>query len=203
MRVSKKFIVWFLISLFFLGLFALVLWLDLRRQSPSFTIADISVPISNKNLQHPKIYLSLETKNPNNVYSITDDYTVVTVSYAKHILGKTDIVIGHQLKNKETPVSFQVEADVNQWRGLVKAISNSSGKSIVMLKVEIKTGIRYHNLGHTSKQHELKFEGEIKIGSDGKILGKKKKKVKLCKGSCKKVEASYQEESTERYSVLT
>uniref|UniRef100_A0A803M238 FAD-binding PCMH-type domain-containing protein n=1 Tax=Chenopodium quinoa TaxID=63459 RepID=A0A803M238_CHEQI len=139
------------------GIVALALWLDLRHQAPSFTIVNVSVPTSNgRSPQHTDIYIDLDVNNQNNAYSITYDYSVLTVKYAQRTLGETDIVINHQPKNKKTSVTCQVIVDDQQQDVLVRAISKSSGEA--MLMVELKTGIRYHNLGHTSKQHNLKYQ---------------------------------------------
>ncbi|KMT04019.1 hypothetical protein BVRB_8g187220 [Beta vulgaris subsp. vulgaris] len=183
MTVPRKFIYWVLLIFLFLGILAIVLWLDLRHQPPSFTIVNFSAPLSNGSPQRHNLYVTLNIENPSDVYSIIYDYAVLTVNYSQRTIGQTDLGISHQSKGKEISASCQVQADVQQWEGLAEVISKSSGEA--MLKVEVKTGIRYHNMGHSSKQYNLTFQGQFKIGPDGKILGKKKK-VKLCKGSCLK-----------------
>ena len=181
--MNKKFCLWVFMIVIILGILALALWLNLRHQTPSLTIVEFSVPTSNSVHAHPNVYVNLNLKNPNSVYSLTYEYNDFTVKYAHGTLAKTNTLIGPRLsqpKKKDYFMTQSMDADVHEWAALLKELSNSPGG--VTIKVELKVGIRYHNLGHTSKLYNLLFTGQFKIGSDGKPLGKKK--VKLCKGSC-------------------
>ncbi|KNA04229.1 hypothetical protein SOVF_201620 [Spinacia oleracea] len=177
MTVPRSFKWCVFITLVLLGIIVLALWLDLRHQTPSVTIDTFSLPTSTNSKQHPDMYIGLSIKNPNKVYSIIYDYCAFTVNYSEDALGQTHDLVQpgfQQPKDKTTQVSDHVEADVPQWEAFLKATSNSSE---VMLKVELKTGIRYQNLGHTSKKYNLKFHGRFNVGPDGKISGKKKVKL--------------------------
>ncbi|KAL2931604.1 Protein NDR1 [Bienertia sinuspersici] len=179
--MAKSFRLWIFIFFIALAVVALALWLDFRYQPPSFTIVEFSVPTTASKSQHHDIHVVLNIKNPNNVYSITYEYTILTINYGQETLGKSDLFVHHQPKDNEMRVASQVEAHVHQWEALLKAISKPPGEA--RLTVQLYTRIRYKNLGYNSKKSHLQYQGHFNIGSDGKISGKKKT-VKLCKGSC-------------------
>ncbi|KAB1201319.1 Protein NDR1 [Morella rubra] len=180
---AKNFYVWLLEVLALLGILALCLWLALRPQSPSYTIVDFSIPqssLANNKGQNGTFLYDLEIENPNKDSSIYYDDILLTFFYGQDTVGQRTIPAFHQGTGRTRKIIDYVDANPRVWRSLLNAISNATAE----MKVGLLTRIQYKTWGKKSKHHGLDLQGHLKIGSNGKISGKKKK-IKLTHASKK------------------
>ncbi|KAG7962793.1 hypothetical protein I3843_09G084500, partial [Carya illinoinensis] len=172
----NNFYVWLLQVVALLGILALGLWLILRPRSPKYTIVDFSIPQSSlvKDGQNGTILYNLEIENPNEDSSIYYDDILFAFYFGQDTVGERTIPSFHQGIGKTRQVMDRVDVNPRVWKSLLSAISNATAD----VKVGLSTKFRYKTLGKKSKHHKLELEGQLKVGSDGKISGKKKK-IKL------------------------
>lgn len=174
--IANNFYVWLLQVVALLGILALGLWLILRPRSPKYTIVDFSIPQSSlvKDGQNGTILYNLEIENPNEDSSIYYDDILFAFYFGQDTVGERTIPSFHQGIGKTRQVMDRVDVNPRVWKSLLNAISNATAD----VKVGLSTKFRYKTLGKKSKHHKLELEGQLKVGSDGKISGKKKK-IKL------------------------
>lgn len=165
------------------GILVLVLWLSLRPKQPAYTIMEFSVPTSPviQGGDNRTASFELEIQNPNQNSGIHFDDTLLTFFYGEDTLGQKTIPSFYQKKDSSSQIFDHVDADSRVWKKLVRVISNATAE----LKVAVATRIRYRTWGLTSKHKRINLHGKLPIGSDGKISGKKKKKIKLNQNSKK------------------
>lgn len=182
---TKNFYLWLLQIVGLLGLLALCLWLSLRPRHPNYYIMDLSFPVSpNHNAssqlggvnQEGTLTYILEIKNPNKDSSVYHDNILLMFYYGHDLLGNNSFPSFHQGRDKATQRMNHLDANINlqAWKALANAISNATAE----LTVDLLTRIRYNTWGVKSKHRGISLQGRIPIGSDGKIVGKKKK-IKL------------------------
>lgn len=185
----KSFYLWLFQVLGLLGLLALFLWLGLRPKSPTYTIVEFSVPRSissnatslvDQGSQDGAVLFNLEIDNPNQDSGIYHEDIFMTFYYGQDTVGQKTVPSFYQGKDETRQIVDRIDGNRQVWKTLLAAIRNATAE----MKVGLVTSIRYRTLGHKSKHHQMNLQGLIKIGSDGKILGKKKK-VKLTHASKK------------------
>ncbi|XP_057450305.1 protein NDR1-like isoform X2 [Lotus japonicus] len=180
MSEGKRFYVFLMEFIGFLGLLVLCLWLALRPKSPSYSVVFLSIE------QHPgengSIFYSLEIENPNKDSSIYYDDIILSFLYGQQEdkVGETTIGSFHQGTGKTRSVYDTVNARHGAFKPLFKAISNATAE----LKVALTTRFQYKTWGIKSKFHGLHLQGILPIDSDGK-LSRKKKKYPLSRSSRK------------------
>ncbi|XP_059661720.1 protein NDR1-like [Cornus florida] len=183
---SKSFTLWLLQVVVLLGLLAFFLWLMLHPKAPTYTIVGFSVPVPNNGSntttagqgydQNGSLTFYLEIKNPNKDSSVYYDDILLTFYYNQDTVGERTLPSFHQDKDKTSQFIDKVDANARVWKTLGKAIANKTAE----VKVDLVTKFRYNMWGRTSKHHGMNLQGRVPIGSDGKISGKKK--IKLRKG---------------------
>ncbi|KAK9267891.1 hypothetical protein L1049_010328 [Liquidambar formosana] len=175
---SKNFYVWLLQVFALLGLLAFLLWLTLRPKNPTYTIVDFSAPTSNQSnntsSENGAISYVLEIQNPNKDSGIYYNDILLTFYYGQDSVGEKTIPSFYQGKHKTRQLSDHFDANARVWKALRSTILNATAE----LKVGLVTKIRYKMWGRKSKRHGMNLQGQIRIGSDGKISGKNKK-IKL------------------------
>uniref|UniRef100_A0A5B7BV76 Uncharacterized protein n=1 Tax=Davidia involucrata TaxID=16924 RepID=A0A5B7BV76_DAVIN len=185
----KSFTVWVLQVIALLGLLALCLWLSLRPKKPTYTITEFSVPVSNNGNstsmadqggQSGTLSYTLEIKNGNKDSSIYHENILLTFYYNQDSAGENTISGFHLGKDKTTQIMDHVDINARVWRPLLIAIANKTAE----VRVDLVSSIQYRTWGRKSKHHGMNLQGRVKIGSDGKISGKKKK-IKLGRASKK------------------
>lgn len=185
----RSFYLWLFQVLGLLGLLAFFLWLGFRPESPRYTIVDFSIPSSNysnatslvdQGSQDGAALFNLEIDNPNQDSGIYHDDIFMTFHYGQDIVGQKTVTSFYQGKDETRQIADRIDGNGQVWKALFAAIRNATAQ----MDVHLATSIRYRTFGHKSKRHRMNLQGQIRIGSDGKILGKKKK-VKLTRASKK------------------
>lgn len=175
--------VWLLQVIVFLGLLAFFLWLGLRPNEPTYTILDFTVLVPNNGNnttivnENGTLLYNLEIWNPNTDSSIYYDDILLMFYHNQDTVGQKNIPHFHQGTDKRFTKMDQVDVDAKVWKTLVNAISNKTSEP----KADIVTRIRYQTWGVKSKHHKMHMEGNLQIGSDGKLTKKKKIKLKRSK----------------------
>ena len=192
---NKSFGIWLFQVLVLLGLLAFFLWLGLRPKNPTYAIVDFSVPSSNSSnsnatslvdqgtqSQSGAVLFNLEIHNPNQDSGIYHDDISLTFYYGQDTVpvGQKTVPAFYQGKDETRQIVDSIDGNGQVWKTLLASIRNATAE----MNVGLVTSIRYRTLGHKSKHHRMNLQGLIKIGSDGKILGMKKK-VKLTQASKK------------------
>ncbi|KAM7525197.1 hypothetical protein LguiA_015099 [Lonicera macranthoides] len=177
----QSFKIWLLGVILLLGLLAFFMWLGLRPKVPTYSILDLTVPVSNttstanQTMPNGTLSFSLDIDNPNQESSIFYDDILLMFNYNEEAIGDNKIPYFHQEKGKSTRIKDRIDINARTLQKVMDAISNKGTSS---LKVNLKTSIRYKTWGIRSKHHKMYMEGVVIVGSDGKIQGKKKK-IKL------------------------
>lgn len=190
----QSFKIWLLEVILLLGLLALFMWLGLRPKDPTYSILDLTIPVSNTmstaNQTTPNDTLSfnLDINNPNQESSIFYDDILLMFNYNEDPIGEKKILSFHQEKGKSTRTIDRVDINARTLQKVMDEISNKGAA----LKLNLMTSIRYKTWGIRSKHHKMHMEGVVTIGSDGKIQGKKKKiKLKRAYKKWKRVKFSW------------
>ncbi|XP_058071383.1 protein NDR1-like [Magnolia sinica] len=182
MLECRSFYLWLAQVLFLIGLIALLLWVSLRPKHPTYTIIDLSVPALNgRNTTLPvdngsmntTVDFFLEIANPNKESGIYYNDINVTIYFEDENVGATTISSFYQGYDK----SIQRQESVYTNRRFSKAVYRAVSDRTMDLKVGVATKVRYKTWGLKSKHHGMDLQGTVKIGSDGKIYGKKKIKL--------------------------
>ncbi|XP_062162976.1 protein NDR1-like [Alnus glutinosa] len=176
---TKNLYLWLLQVVALLGILAICLWLILRPRPPQCTIVDFSIPQSslvNKEGQNGTILYNLEIENTNTDSRIYYDDIFLTFYFGEDTVGEKRIPSFHQGTGRTRQVIDYVDGNPRVWKSLLNALKSNAKAE---LKVGLLTRIRYKTWGKKSKHHKLELQGPLPVGSDGKILGKKKKKIKL------------------------
>lgn len=169
-----NFYVWLVtVLLCLVGIITLCVWLSLIPKNPTTTITDISVPTSNDN-GNSSISYTVEFGNPNIDSSIYYDDVFLVFLLGDDSVGESKVGSFHQGTKKKYAVKGHV--DVNS--GIMAKLRDQILIAKMELKLRIRTKIRFKTWGVKSKVRGLNLQGQIPVGSDGKIKGKKKK-VKL------------------------
>ncbi|KAK2977262.1 hypothetical protein RJ640_005524 [Escallonia rubra] len=181
----RSFKLWLLQFFVLLGLLAFFLWLGLRPKNPRYAIVDFSVQVPNSNAttgvnqgQNGTISFNLEIQNPNKDSSIYYEDILLTLFYNEDSVGQKMIPRFHQGKDKTTHIVDQMDASARVRNTLLINMSNKTAE----LKASLATRIQYQTWGVKSKHHQMNMQGFVKIGSDGKISGKKKIKLHRVSG---------------------
>ncbi|KAJ4703206.1 protein NDR1-like [Melia azedarach] len=178
---KKSIYLWVLEIVGLLGLLALILWLSLRPKSPTVTVVDLSVPpIDNSSSsaaddddENDGLSYTIEIDNPNRDSTIYFDDILLMFFFGQDTAA-TDRISAFKL-DKVSKNRNRVKADARLWKALRSAISKNSTAPV---KVDFSTRYRIKTMGLKSKRHEIKLQGDVQLGKDGKIFGKKKK-IKL------------------------
>ncbi|OVA11157.1 Late embryogenesis abundant protein [Macleaya cordata] len=176
---TKNFYLWVLQVVLLSGLLAFVLWLSLRPQNPIYTIVEFNFdPILSSAVQNTSsnststISFSLEVENPNKDSSIYYDNINVTVYYESDSIGGTDVIPSfYQDKSESHQFKQFIHAEGQLLDKVFRAVSNRTAE----FRVGLVTSIRFKTSGLKSKHHGMELQGRVKVGSDGKISGKKNK----------------------------
>ncbi|WCJ20308.1 NDR1/HIN1-like 3 [Euphorbia peplus] len=178
---AVDFYLWLLKLVALLGILALCLWLSLRPKSPTFTIVELTLTPSDKNsstgnnvnnTQDGTISYTLEVSNPSKDSTVYYDEILLVFYFGQDSVGNNKIPAFEQGKGDKIQKSNHVDAHDKKVR---QAISDGISKGKLDLMVDLATTIKYKTWGVKSRHHDVKLEAEIPVGSDGKILGKKKK----------------------------
>ncbi|KAF8410685.1 hypothetical protein HHK36_003218 [Tetracentron sinense] len=178
----NSFYQWLLQVLVLIGLLSFFLWLGLRPKHPTYTIANFNIPLNDRNTTSPTDEVSrntttsfdLEISNPNKDAGIYYDNIIVTLFFGDASVGETTIPSFYQGKHKTHTIPESLNADGRIWNAALRAILNGTTE----VKVGVVTRIRYRMSSWKSKRHRMDMQGNVPVGSDGKISGKKKK-IKL------------------------
>ncbi|THG06652.1 protein NDR1-like [Camellia sinensis] len=180
---TRSFTFWLFQVVVLFGLLIFFLWLSLHPRQPTYTIVQFSIPnpnntntnsTANEDSQSGTVLFELEIENPNQDSNIYHDDTFLTFYYSEEALGQKTISSFHQKKGTTSQIFDHVNTDAQVWKKLLNAVWNATAE----LKVTVVSKIRYRMWGLTSKHHGINLQGNLPIGSDGKISGKKKK-IKL------------------------
>ncbi|KAL5978236.1 hypothetical protein ACLOJK_029353 [Asimina triloba] len=140
---------------------------------PNYTVVNLYVPSldnnqsSSSNSSTAAEFL-LEIKNPNKDSGIYYDDTVVSLFWGD----------GEYVGTMTIPSFYQSPRNTARYQASIDRSSRGSwdGMRRREMKVLSATKIRYKTWGVKSKHHGVNMQGNVQIGSDGKIVGKKKKK---------------------------
>ncbi|XP_065879948.1 protein NDR1-like [Euphorbia lathyris] len=173
---AGSFYLWILQLIVLLAILALGLWLTLTPKNPTFTIVELTLPSSKNSSagtdnQDGTISYTLEISNPSKDSTVYYDEILLVFYFGQDLIGNNKIPAFEQGKGDKIQKSNHVDANDKK---VGRAISDGISKGKADLKVDLATKIKYKTWGVKSKHHEVKLEAEIPVGSDGKILGKKK-----------------------------
>lgn len=149
-----------------LGLLAFFIWLGIRPKSPSYTITEFTV-------QNGSISYALEIENPNKDSGIYFDDINLTFQNYQYIIGSINITHFYQDKGETTPKIGIVEVVRDQRKQLEDQISSRKAQ----LQVFLVTRIQYRTWGIKSRHHKMQPNGQLPVGTDGKIPGKTKLRI--------------------------
>ncbi|KAA8515461.1 hypothetical protein F0562_018928 [Nyssa sinensis] len=181
MAEEKSLVLLLFLAISIVVILAVGIWLIVQyTRHPTFTITDLSVPISNGNStsmagQNGSLSYTLEIKNRNEASPVHYNDILLTFHYNQDIAGKNTIDGFRQGNGKTTKVLVDhVDINATVWRPLQDAIaSNKTAQMMVDLWTTIGVPWRRRTV-HLG----MHLQGRVQIGSDGKISGKKKN-VKL------------------------
>ncbi|XP_077211535.1 protein NDR1-like [Tasmannia lanceolata] len=168
MSESRRFYLWLVVVLLALGVVAFLCWVSVRPKSPTYTVVELYIPTG---LNTTTISFDLEIYNPNKKAGIYFDNMNITLVYGNHTLDPATIesfFLGHHKIARRTE---SVTADRHFWRAVFRAVSNGTA----YLNVGLATKVRYQILGRMTKHYGMEMQGEVPVGSDRKISGKRKK----------------------------
>ncbi|KAH7858651.1 hypothetical protein Vadar_026282 [Vaccinium darrowii] len=178
-RESKTLTKWLLYVATLWGFLIYFIWYCVNPKQPTYTIQEFYFLRPNPGNYTPTsnstrlFSFKLEIKNPNKQAGIYHDETSLKFGFGKWILGEETIPSFYQKKGGSTR---QMEGYVNNAnKRLRKKIDRTISNSTVELKVALVTKIRYQTFGWETYHRGVNLDGCIRIGSDGKILGNKKK----------------------------
>lgn len=191
---TRNFYLWLLQIVGLLGLIALILWLSLRPKTATVTVVELTIPpigdsSSATDGGNGTLLYALEVENPNKDSSIDFDDVVLTFLFGQDTAA-TDTILSFDLdKDKKQEIRGQnVNVNARSWKALRTAVSKNG---TALLKVDFSTKFRYKTIGIKSKHRGAKWQGDVQLGKDGKISGKKKR-IKLKHTSKKwRVKASH------------
>ncbi|KAK3035095.1 hypothetical protein RJ639_032597 [Escallonia herrerae] len=123
--------------------------------------------------QNGTLSFNLEIQNPNKDSSIYYEDILLTLFYNEDNVGQKTILRFHQGKDRTTQIVDQMDASARVHNMLPINMSNKTAE----LKAGLATRIQYQTWGVKSQHHRMNMQGLVKIGSDGKISGKKKIKL--------------------------
>ncbi|KAM7254867.1 hypothetical protein ACFE04_020108 [Oxalis oulophora] len=175
---TSNFYTWLLQIFILLGILALCLWLTIRPSSPEYAIVDFSVPTTNSTTSGNSggnFSYYLEIRNPNKDSSIFFDDILLTFFNGQVKLA-TDTIHSYEHRKGRKSIVFSRDLAVKpaDWKSMQNAIRNATAE----VKVSLATRFRFKTWGKKSKPHSANVEGQIPIGRNGNISGKKKK-IKL------------------------
>ncbi|XP_031395712.1 protein NDR1-like [Punica granatum] len=188
-------LLWVLKALALSGLIVLSAWLASIPKKPNAAVSALSIPATALHLEingtsvtsaeggnsNDTITYALEIENPNKDSGIYYDDIAVTIYVGNDKVSETTMPAFYQGMGKTKKVNDNVNADL----GVMRAHSGEFSMAKAELKVTLVTRIQYKTWGKKSKHHDLRVQGLIPVGSDGKMRGKKKK-IKLHHCSNKK-----------------
>ncbi|GMP72871.1 hypothetical protein CsSME_00030764 [Camellia sinensis var. sinensis] len=184
MGESKTFAMFLLhVSMLWCFLFYLIL-LSLSPTQPNYTIVSFHISTHPNHINtttsrvnhgghNVRLSFALEIQNPNQQYGVHHTNTLLKFYYGEYTLGEITVHRFHQKRGRTSQKLIHHVRAHARTKLLKAAMSNST----VELKVSLVTRIRYELWGWTINHHQLTLQGQLPIGSDGKISGKKKIKL--------------------------
>ncbi|XP_015068992.1 protein NDR1-like [Solanum pennellii] len=159
-----------------LGVAALVLWLSLRTTKPKCSIGDVYVQgldksinsNNNKTKRDNHISFQLNLKNEMKDKVVRYDNITLTFYYGKNTsypIGNYTFVKFKQGKDKEASKVGMFEAQNMPWDNAIKDVSNNS-KAII--RVDLRTKVRYKIIFWYTKRHNYLVENKVEIDDSGK-----------------------------------
>ncbi|XP_004228725.1 protein NDR1 [Solanum lycopersicum] len=159
-----------------LGVTALILWLSLHTTKPKCSIGDVYVQgldksinsNYNKTKRDNHISFQLNLKNEMKDKSVRYDNVTLSFYYGKNTsypLGNYTFVKFKQGKGKEASKVGMFEAHNMPWDNAIKDASNNS-KAII--RVDVRTKIRYKIIFWYTKRHNYFVENKVEIDDTGK-----------------------------------
>ncbi|XP_059436966.1 NDR1/HIN1-like protein 2 [Corylus avellana] len=175
MSESKYVCRFLLVIVLLLAIPAILLSIILPPYPPRFYIVDFSIPQSSlvsKEGQNGTVLFSLEIENQNAVSTVYYDDIFLTFYFGEEIVGEKTIPAFHQRAGRSRKVFDYVDANPRVWKSFLnELISNAKAK----LMVGVVSRIREKG----GKHHKLDLQRLLLVGKDGKISGKRRKKIKL------------------------
>ncbi|TMX01904.1 hypothetical protein EJD97_023191 [Solanum chilense] len=159
-----------------LGVAALVLWLSLRTTKPKCSIGDVYVQgldklinsNNNKTKRDNHISFQLNLKNEMKDKAVRYDNITLSFYYGKNTsypIGNYTFVKFKQGKDKEASKVGMFEAQNMPWDNAIKDVSNNS-KAII--RVDVRTKVRYKIIFWYTKRHNYLVENKVEIDDSGK-----------------------------------
>lgn len=167
-------IVWVLISV--------LIWLCLKPISPVYMITNAYVPALNQhNSTEPirnnsVVNLNFELSNPNERIGIYYNDIIITLYYKDTVIGTNSLAGFYQGYKKATSYGVLVNA-TDDHQLLRRGVLTGNTTTVEMIRVCLKTAVRYKIFLSTTKHHRMNFEACICIGSDGRISGQREIKL--------------------------
>lgn len=159
-----------------LGVTALILWLSLRTTKPKCSIGDVYVQgldksinsNYNKTKRDNHISFQLNLKNEMKDKAVRYDNITLNFYYGKNTsypIGNYTFVKFKQGKDKEASKVGMFEAQNMPWDNAIKDVSNNS-KAII--RVDVRTKVRYKIIFWYTKRHNYLVENKVEIDDSGK-----------------------------------
>lgn len=181
----NRFCLWPLIILFVLGFIALCMWASLYPTTPTYWITDFSIPIPKHNgccNNRGSISYTLEIRNSNKKSTLDFKDILLTFTYDPshddddhdQSYSFTDVIESfRQGKNSVRKITRSVRVNSQVWKAFIDGTSklNSTADEHLDLTARLSTVFRFKTWGMISQKHREDLEGDIHIGSDGKITG--------------------------------
>jgi hypothetical protein len=172
---ESKYVCRFLLVIVLLSILAILLSIILTPYSPRFYIVDFSIPQSSlvsKEGQNGTILFSLEIENQNAVSTVYYDDIFLTFYYGEEIVGEKTIPAFHQRAGRSRKVFDYVDANPRVWKSFHSELMSNA-------KAKLMVGVASRIREKRGKHHKLDLQRLLLVGKDGKILGKRRKKIKL------------------------
>lgn len=120
--------------------------------------------------------LNVELSNPNERIGIYYNTIIITLHYKDAVIGTNSLTGFYQGYEKATSIGVLLNT-TDDHQLLRRGVFTGNNTTVEIIRVCLKTAVRYKIFLLNTKHHRMDFGAYIGIGSDGRISGQRKIKL--------------------------